>query len=74
MDIQTIAVVIAVLVFFIGSFVLIRKAEKELAKNIRQRAENPVDHQLKDLEKSLGKSKKSRSIKESDKEKKHHKD
>ena len=58
MDIQTIAVVIAVLAFFIGSFVLIRKAEKELAKNIKQRAENPAVHQLNDLEKSLQKSKK----------------
>lgn len=58
MDIQTIAVVIAVLAFFIGSFILIRRAEKELEKNIRQRAENPAVHQLNDLEKSLGKSKK----------------
>jgi len=63
MDIQTIAVVIAVLAFFIGSFVLIRKAEKELAKNIKQRAENPAVHQLNDLEKNLRKSKKQKNRK-----------
>ena len=73
MDIQTIAVVIAVLAFFIGSFVLIRKAKKELAKNISQRAENPAVHQLNDLEKSLRKSNKPVKNKESSKDRKRHK-
>ena len=57
MDFKTIVVIIIVLLFFVGSFILIRVAEKELAKNMRKRAENSVTSQLNDLDRNIKRSK-----------------